>query len=639
MSKAIEHNICLLGGPGSGKTCFLAGLALLSESTQKNSFQLKGKSGTESHLWLTELSRTIRAGQWPASTTATRLFELDFVTKGRVIALKMIDYAGDSLYETGGDLDQEITMEIGNFLNSCHTIILLLDPSVDVIQYDFAHPDDLNYSTERVSSLLTAVLGPSLNDSLAKMDLALVISKADTVGGKLDSESAKKMIKSSLPGFYEKLSTYLDKDHLGHFFISAVGSTLPSLDGYDKPASEPNPQGYEALFDWIIGRRDQKKSSRKRLAWLLAFLLAAFLYLAVYNYYSSQSALIGNPTRSLSEKIETYNNLAYKTADLELAMDQLVEQNLTHFRYEMESAKTEEQLEELRSKMAALKDLKNTSFEHEIQILDHEIMAKQEEILVDKIKYYIDNNNLEEASINIGQYKDKYPLGQLAATVKEMELILTNKRTDSALRQITDLTTTRRSKSSWPAYLEDKAKAIEDYLNDSQITLSSAQRSEIKRAVELARYFSTNSEFTLTIKGATGLVQPYDTYLKIQINGKAPSTFQTLSQNSKNPSWNHPERIRWSPGDEVTIDWYYDGYFGDDIMAQIKTETFWSIEKLYGSVSLTSQADGRKKLSSNPQIFFELIGSESGGSRRFEANDWTLLKNYIHPGTAWTSGQ
>jgi hypothetical protein len=636
MSKDVQHNICILGGPGSGKTCFLAGLALLSESTQKNTFQLKGKSGSKTHVWLTELSRTIRALEWPAATTGTKLFELDFVTKGRVIPMKMIDYAGDSLYETGGDLDQEITVDIGNFLNSCNTIILLLDPTVDVIESAFADPDDLNYSTERVSSLLSAVLGPSLNDTLAKMDVALVISKADTVAGDLDSESAKRMIKSTLPGFYEKITAYCKNTRLGFFFISSVGATQPGIDGYDQPGSELNPQGYEALFDWIISGRDEKKRAKLIRPWSIAFFLCVLAAAVGWYLYGLKTDLIVNPTSSLAEKIQTYNWLPYKTQTIERAMDEIVERNLTNFRNDMESAKTEAQLEDIRSKMAILRELKNTIYEHEIQNLDNKIISKQEEILVDKIKFYIDNNNLEEATINIGQYKEKYPRGILITKVNEMELILTNKHKESLLRQINDVTTTRRSKSSWPAFLEDKAKAIETYLNDSQISISDAKRSEIKKAVELARYFSKNSEFSLTVLGANGLAEPYDTYLKIQINGKSPTTIQTDSQDSKNPSWNKNERIRWSPGDQVTIEWYYDGYLGDDIMAQENTEAFWSIEKLFGTVSLITQSDGRKKMGQTPQIKFDLIGSQSGGSKRFEPNDWTLLKNYIHPGDAWS---
>jgi 23S rRNA pseudoU1915 N3-methylase RlmH len=641
MSKNVQHNICILGAPRSGKTCFLAGLGLLSESTQKNSFQVKGKSGTKTHVWLTELSRTVRAGVWPSSTTGTKIFELDFITNGWKIPFKMIDYAGESLYDTGGDLDQENTVDVGNFLNSCNTIILLLDPKVDVIQSDSTNPDDVNYSTERVSSLLSALLGPSSNDSLAQFDVALVISKADTVDGKLDSDSAKRMIESSLPGFYEKFTSQCKKNRLGHFFISAVGTTRPGDDGHDKPGSDLHPQGYEALFDWIIrGRAEKKWNKRKnKIKWIsIGAVIFSFLIFLVANpYYKNKINQINNSNVSLSEKIKIYNFLPYKSKELEQSMDKIVEENLAHFRTEKDSAPTEEDLEIIRSKMATLKSLKNNKYDYEIQEIDKEIIYKQEQILVEKIQFYLNGNNLDEASANIGQYKEKYPIGRLVQKVNELELILTNKNNESALRLIKDVTTTRRSKSSWPSFLEDKANAIETYLNNSQITISLDKRTEIKKAIELARYFATNSEYNLTIKGATGLKKPEDTYLKVQIKAQISTTIQTDVVASRNPSWNKTAHITWRPGDEILVEWWYDGYFGDDIMAQVQTDDFWSLKKLSGPVSLDILKDGSKKIDQSHTIVFELKGSESGGSRLFEPNDWLLVESYIFPGLAWSS--
>ena len=61
--------VCLLGATGAGKTCFLAGLAVLSEPDRKSIIDvLHDNKGTADYL--DSLQDTLRSGNWPPPNNA-----------------------------------------------------------------------------------------------------------------------------------------------------------------------------------------------------------------------------------------------------------------------------------------------------------------------------------------------------------------------------------------------------------------------------------------------------------------------------------------------------------------------------------------------------------------------------------------
>src|SRR4051812_20511713 len=92
-SKTVTR-VCVLGSEAAGKTCFLAGLAVLSEPDRNSGFQAMGRDD-DSQRYLKELGDAIRAQSWPPFTTQTRLIDLDVNYRRTLLNLLVMDYPGE----------------------------------------------------------------------------------------------------------------------------------------------------------------------------------------------------------------------------------------------------------------------------------------------------------------------------------------------------------------------------------------------------------------------------------------------------------------------------------------------------------------------------------------------------------------
>src|SRR5271157_5039567 len=86
--------VCLLGSEGSGKTCFLAGLAVLGEPNRHTRVTVKPTDSVTVD-YLDELSRTLRCQQWPPPTSMTTILNMTIGLRGKLIDVLIVDYPGE----------------------------------------------------------------------------------------------------------------------------------------------------------------------------------------------------------------------------------------------------------------------------------------------------------------------------------------------------------------------------------------------------------------------------------------------------------------------------------------------------------------------------------------------------------------
>lgn len=643
MSGKNKHGVCILGAPGSGKTCFLAGLAFLAESTQHNIYQIKGERGTSTHRWLADLARTIRGGDWPPSTTGTRFYDFDLVFKDHLLTLSMIDYAGDSLVETLGELDQNQTLEIGEYLKNCETLILLLDPSFDLVDPASAAPEAKNYSADRVNALLTVVLDSALSQALNNMDVAIVISKADTISGSHDAAQAKKMTEKTLPGFYRKLRNISGGKSLGHFFISSVGATELSEDGFPKPAEQVSPRGYDAIFDWIIKQSSQKKLRKAGRILTKMTLGAAFIGLtaAVLSFLlliKPREEIINSPLNPLEKKIVAFNTLPQllRRDEWKTALENQVGQALARIREETGRASTETQRQNSLDELLGLKGLlPDSSYQEEIKRLETEIIDLMENMLFGKIERNMTEKQWDEAMGNAREYFNKFPGGAHRPRVEVMREEAYAELEKQYRRQVANVTLAGRPKTQWGVFLNQKAEGVEKFVDAREV--KNPEKEDMLKAASLARYLANNSEYSLTVVGVQGLRKPRETYIKIRINNEEDPESVTAPEDAMNPVWRRNMVIRWKPGDAVQIDWLARNLFmADGLIAGIKSDDIWALQNFTGDVALTTadnwKEDVQQISGSNPVVKVELLMKDR---KKFETGDWSLLREYIHPGGYW----
>ena len=643
MSEKNKHGVCILGAPGSGKTCFLAGLAFLAESTQHNIYQIKGERGTSTHRWLADLARTIRGGDWPPSTTGTRFYDFDLVYKNNLLTLSMIDYAGDSLVETLGELDKNQTLEIGEYLKNCGTLIILLDPCFDLVDPASAGPEAKNHSADRVNALLTVVLDSALSQALNNMDMAIVISKADTIPGSHDTAKAKKMVETALPGFYRKLKNISGGKSLGHFFISSVGATELDEDGFPRPAEQLAPRGYDDIFDWIIKQGSQKKLKKMgqiltRITLGAAFIGLTAAVLLFFLFIKPHEEIINSPLKPLEKKIESFNALPplLRRDEWKAAMENQVGQALARIREETDRALTEAQRQNSLDELLRLKDLlPESSYLEEIKRLETEIIDLMENMLLGKIERNITEKQWDEAMGNAREYFNKFPGGAHRPQVEAMREEAYAELEKQYRRQVANVTLAGRPKTQWGVFLNQKAEGVEKFVGGREV--KSPEKEDMLKAAALARYLANNSEYNLTVVGVQGLKKPKETYIKIRVNNEEDPETVTTPEDAMNPVWRKHMAIKWKPGDSVQIDWLTKNLLiADGLIAGIKSEDIWAIQKLSGDVALAAadnwKEDVQQISGSNPVVKIELIMKDN---KRLEAGDWALLREYIHPGGYW----
>ena len=86
----------MLGGSGVGKTCFVAGLALLNEQSDRQSFVLVKHKDSETKAVFDSLRQVLAGGRWPAKTSLASKLKFVVKTKRQRANVELSDFAGES---------------------------------------------------------------------------------------------------------------------------------------------------------------------------------------------------------------------------------------------------------------------------------------------------------------------------------------------------------------------------------------------------------------------------------------------------------------------------------------------------------------------------------------------------------------
>ena len=181
-----QVKVCLLGAKGAGKTCFLAGLAVLSEPNRR-SIITAIHDDPETADYLDSLQATLRAGAWPPPTTATVVLDMTVMVEGAAVDLRVIDYDGEDFTGALRTLDREAVEKLYEFTRKADIFLLLFAPQRDLV--DDGSAEKAKTLIERQRAHLQAIAQvwrekvgreePSLRD--ARPELGLVITQCDRV--------------------------------------------------------------------------------------------------------------------------------------------------------------------------------------------------------------------------------------------------------------------------------------------------------------------------------------------------------------------------------------------------------------------------------------------------------------------------
>ena len=255
--------IQMLGESGVGKTCFLAGLALLNEQTSGRSFVLPTDDKTKAVF--DRIRETLAKGRWPSKTSIVE--ELSFVISqgASQVGVQLNDFAGESFTDSmkRGNAT-EAADQIKSLVSGADVLMVLLDGAVVDRGEDFAG-----------SSLIQAVFQRMNEEGSGDLDVFVVLTKSDLCKSiaMTTSSDLKQVVETRAPD----LARFLQEKLIRTEWIPVSVCGPNAIDDSGSPIySKLAPQGYEAIFEQLLRR---SRRSRNHLIKLIIATIALVLFM------------------------------------------------------------------------------------------------------------------------------------------------------------------------------------------------------------------------------------------------------------------------------------------------------------------------------------------------------------------------
>lgn len=603
--------VCLLGSPASGKTCFLAGLAVLAEPDRHSKVEVHARGQNKERL--DQLANILRRQQWPPGTHTEAVIETKVLLNGQSVDVAVMDYPGGDFQEDLRKLNEKEGSDLYQHLTQANTLLLLFDPDLDVRKPSEAGAKVKTQQIERLEAFLQVIREHSERRNL---DIGIVLSKSDIHPQLRTSRQIKAFMHAHLPNLMKRLKKY--SASMAYFAVSAVGSTEETEVAGDRcPARELKPYGYEEIFDWVIDREQKRRNVHgNRILWglvslaVVAALVAGGLWFAQLESYRR---ILESPNSSPIEKIErTPTGLP---GELGRRREEILNTRLGQFEGAIQSAKTETDLdpvdEELRKFLVA-----DLGYHRErVEKLLYASDRRREHVAFQRAK---DQRKSPVFSQLAQEFLSKWPTGEYAEQVRVWL------GEDRSAQQQAKRASIRREVITNAVTLKQKLRMMQEYLSEWG-DVDERESVRIRRAVELGTDILNKKEYQVVLKSSGEFKEPASHWIRITI-GQAPEQAFHRSTASTIVNWNEPLAAKWKFGDAVTLNLNADYRLSNPIIAVASNNGPLSIQLFGPMTDLRITADGEKLVSS---AYFKFEVPE------VSKEDFEIISDYLHPGGKW----
>jgi len=618
--------VCLLGSEGSGKTCFLAGLAVLREPNRHKRITVRGKDRATVEF-LDEMQGTLRRQQWPPPTNMTTILNMSIGLGKTAIEVLIVDYPGEDFRNELMKLKRDRIKELHDHYADSEAILLLFDPDRDVRAVgDLAHSDEL---IKRQMAHLEAIdeLWATNSAQLAcgrtkQVDVAIIVTKSDKESDLSDSSSVKR--------FFQKHAGRLDakirrRAHVVEYFpLSAIGhSVSDARDGKAPilPGKELSPSGYEEILGWVLRRHQWRVWQPWFRRGIIAAILTCIVGLALFGWQSLQQsdglAILKDPKLSRVEKLERTQECS-DTAVRQLRATVFSEEMAT-LSTNLDLATGSPAVEEVLGKADRLANMQPGAMLTQIDSLRQACRQKEEDILHQKLGDAYSSNALDFPDL-AGRFLRDYPASPRCDKVRD----LINKRRGEDEKRDRDRIDHIRVISA--DNLAQKGEDISKFVAKYQASLTGDEVKRMRRAAELARQFSEKNTYKVKLKQTSGLTDAYFQGVNLRIEGTMVKEYAT-SGKSREVNWDDDDiKIQWSAGQPILVTWrklWSAGSWGNSDIATLHDDGPVALRILSGKQPLRVESDW-VKLCPNSLIHFEVDG--------ISEDDWKLFALYVFPG-------
>lgn len=616
-------NVCLLGSPAAGKTCFIAGLAILGEPDRNSPFTIASKGS--SHQYLRELGKTLRSRAWPPATNVTERIETAIQFKGGDLHLTLLDYPGGHYKDQLASLETSTIRELEKTYQEADVFLMLMDPMLDILSHDGMTPEGREQLIERQTAHIQSAMHSLRREGGRKdhpVELGLVITKADRHPELLSPLSARKFVEAHAPNLLDRLDMALGaKGKTRVFAVSAIGIS-PDASENLLPPKVIEPAGYEQLFDWLYRLQWWKQWGGAVRKAGMAAAAAAVLLLAVLSWIGADNSSyrdeMTSTRKSALEKLALPSplfSLFVNPAELRLGV---AREEAGRIKEKVRDSVDLSQLEELAGLVRKIAEAKPPAI-GDFDRLTEEILKNQERMLFNMIASA--RNGSPGSCFDLcDKYLITFPLGENAENVKGIKnaILIGHQEKDAlAIRQIV---------CTNGKHMLAKADLIDAYAKKHKPKVSEA----MQRAIGLARQLADTNTYRVKTKSFTGFQRSYHIYATYNENGNN-HTFKSLGE-GKQFQW--PDQnisLKWKVGERISLEIGDDGYFSNPTIAKFPfPDEFDSLLRLMDSVPLTPDPGYAKENGILIQVEITAPNGASITPQRHNA-----FRDFIHPGKAW----
>ncbi|MDR3232058.1 MAG: hypothetical protein LBT46_00035 [Planctomycetaceae bacterium] len=648
------YNISLLGTEGTGKSCFLAGLNYIGSNPLNDAFSVFPKiNDPVVKQYLSAATEAFQKGFFPKGTRTTTFLEFDIQIpkpkRNAVMNIKTLDYPGED-FRAGmtQDTPEEKIKEFAEHLLKSDIIILLVDPKDIPDTAESKKAERHNKIIGSINANLQAARDAlHKKDVMQKADVCIVITKFDRLpefvplqkakdGGQ---SIAKEYFLKHWTGFEKTLAaaTQVSPKEIVYFPVSAVGNTVPAEDK-DRYRDEDNPVqpdrdniapfGYDTLFRWIEER--QKRLQWRKTCGMIssAIISAVLILLVVISLFGGKK---GIDVLLEQEQLAVLDNSLIPVADrlkqtsepvsqiVEQKRNNLLDKELERIEQGIKQTSDEQQLRNYRDELEkfdfSFTGDRNRTVENRLRDINEKLINAEYQRVKDAF-----NQRSETFTETANQFLKHYPTETLALEVRRM--------LDQFAEQ--NMANHRQRLKGIAVYdagsLDGKRNEITAFLDRYRSKLSGGEAAAMQRAAELAKQFTEQHQYTVTVKQYGGFDKPEDQILNVLVNDNEFYKHQTAAK-SKSVNPDGKFTLTWQCGSVLKIKLQgYGGYFygGVETVAEISNDKPDALKQFFGNVKLL-QKNHRWQGGFFIQCSIAEISEE----------DWQIFENYILPGSAW----
>lgn len=523
---ASTFRIQMLGGSGVGKTCFLAGLALLNEQSDGQSFVLPTDDATKAVF--ETLRETLSKGKWPAKTTIVDVLSFTVFRGTRRIDVRLSDFAGESFSDAmkRGNTS-EAAMQIRSLVSDADMLLVLLDGAAVDRGTDFSGASLIQGVFERIGA-----------EGRGDLDVAVVLTKSDLCVNVpiRTSDDLKQIVQDRVPD----LARFLEEHRIQTAWIPVSVCGPDATDESGSPIyASLSPQGYETIFEQSFRRRNVSRNRRFKLIAAIAGLtlvlgVGGLLHRA--HKEAEQAADIADPNIQIwtiqpvspANEQRLRERYAARFEKLEKAIEasgndesiQLVLKQANNFP-ETHERLVEPGLSKLRAKAAMRKE----------QLLHQAVINCQQLGTGDCVPL-------------IGRYLSEFPDGPNADDLRKQ---LGNIKTE---RYLTARGHVKAVPVTSTEALKQKIAAITEFLRDYDQDLPEEQKAAITGARDIAAELITSRQYHCKLIRTSGMDTPRDHGVEIFIDRDRIANYDESGDVSEK-NWNQEFTLTWQPGQQI----------------------------------------------------------------------------------------